>query len=230
MTPANALGPASDLIYTRLDLPQLPQTDIQALLLWMKDERRKVIDDQGTHQRHMPHQRYPWRAVTVCLDNRWEQSFVAQFPELYSYVGNFPAGAWRKVALLTQLPGEDVFLHTDPDFGIGWRIYLSHGGPRLYFQKFKHRLSERPGTWQTGGPDAIQALCQPERHYVNDVGSYPWALTSVRAAHGVEPLASERRPRITMLLFPDAGTVNHKSHQELLLRSAEIYKDSAIWW
>lgn len=230
MTIELSLGLASDLIYTRLDLPQVPDFSSSELLAWMEASNRKVIEDRATHQRNMPRAEYPWRAIEVCENNRWEPSFVAQFPQIRSYLDHFPATSWRKVVLLAQLPGENVFLHTDPDHGIGWRIYLSHGGPRIYFQKFKDRLSERPQTWQTGGPAAIETLCQPERHYVNDAGSFPWALTSIRAAHGVEPHHSEVGARITMLLFPHADSVDHGRHEELLLRSATVHADSAIWW
>jgi len=196
----------------------------------MTDANRKVIEDRAVHQKNMPTHEYPWRAVTVCENNHWEPTFLARFPQLRSYLEHFPTTAWRKVVLLAQLPGESVFLHTDPDHGIGWRIYLSHGGPRIYFQKFKERMSERPATWQSGGPQAIEALCQSDRHYVEDAGNFAWALTSIRAAHGVEPHHSEVGARLTMLLFPHLEALDHEKHVELLTRSAAVHADSAIWW
>jgi len=230
MTPEQSLGPASDLVFTRLDLPQLPRIAIEDLVAWMTNGGRDVIREHALHQKNMPGVQYPWRAVTVCENNHWEESFEHCFPELRAYVDLFPTTRWRKIALLAQLPGEDVFLHTDPDFGVGWRIYLNHGGPRLYFQKFKERRAERPSTWLSGGPSAIESLCQAERHYVEEAGTFPWALTSIRAAHGVEPHHSDVGARITMLLFPDRGFVDREAHVELLLRSARTYADSAIWW
>ncbi len=219
-----------DLIYTRLDLPQMPSVDPDALLTWMTSANRQVIAERGLHQANAPAAEYPWRAVYVCHHDAWDASFVSAFPELREYLLHFPTDSWRRVILLAQLPNEQVFLHTDPDFGIGWRLYLNHGGPRLYFQKFKERHDQRPSTWLNGGPVAMESICQPERFYVEDEGRYPWALTSIRAAHGVEPHCAPLGARITMLLFPEPSAIRTADHHSLLRRSADKFSDTAIWF
>jgi hypothetical protein len=224
------VSPITDLIYTRLDLPQMPEIDSKAVTDWMLCSQREVIDERRVHQSNTSNQEYPWRAVYVCSNSVWNESFVATFPQLREYLNHFPTNAWRRVILLAQLPNEHVFLHTDPDAQIGWRLYLNHGGPRLYFQKFKERHVERPSTWLNGGPKAMQELCSPERIYVEDKGAYPWALTSVRAAHGVEPHCATLGARITMLLFPEPSAIRVADHHSLLWRSAEKFSDTAIWF
>jgi hypothetical protein len=234
MAPQDFVGAAHDLIYTRLDLPALPVVDLEALLDWMFDRQRCVMGEQRLHDAHTlasAHTRtYPWRAVHACSDNVWDNDFAQQFPQLVAYLRHFPATSWKRVCVVCQLAGSQVFIHTDPDHGMGWRMYLNHGGPRLYFQKFKMRLSVRPQTWASGGPQAIEALCQSQRHYVNDDGAFPWALTSIRAAHGVEENTAETGARVTLLLFPNINTVDTTVHTDLLLRSARKFSDTAIWY
>ena len=222
--------PITDLIYTRLDLPQMPEVDADAVLAWMNAANRQVIDERRIQQSSQPGKEYPWRAVYVCHHDSWDESFTASFPQLKAYLAHFPTSSWRRVILLAQLPDESVFLHTDPDNDIGWRMYLNHGGPRLYFQKFKERYSERPSTWIGGGPAAMEALCEHERHYVEDCERYPWALTSIRAAHGVEPHYGSLGTRITMLLFPEPSAVDAIKHEHLLRRSATRFEQTAIWF
>jgi hypothetical protein len=234
MTPQDFAGAAHDLIYTRLDLPALPSVDVEALLDWMFDKQRSVMGEQRLHDTHTrggTHiNTYPWRAVHACSDDVWDSDFKQHFPQLVGYLRHFPATSWKRVCVVCQLAGSQVFIHTDPDFGVGWRVYLNHGGPRLYFQKFKTRHSVRPQTWASGGPQGIEALCQPERHYVNGSGTYPWALTSIRAAHGVEENTAETGARVTLLLFPNIDTVDTAAHTDLLLRSARKFSDTAIWY
>ncbi len=219
-----------DLIYTRLDLPQLPPVDQGKLAEWMVDKNRIGMVEQTLHSSNTNSSLYPWRAVVACRNNCWDTAFVEAFPQLVKYTELFPTALWRQVSLLAQLPDKEVFLHTDPDKGLGWRIYLSHGGPKLYFQKFKERHEVRPQTWAGGGPTAMKDLCAAERIYVDDEGCYPWALTATRAAHGVSVCHQAIGARVTMLLFPEPEYVDAAAHQDLVKRSSEKYADTAIWY
>lgn len=226
----DTLGLAKNLIYTKLDMPKLPRIDIKKLMEWIRDNQRFEIKEKRLQQIAQNEKAYPWRAVCAYTANAWDTEFADNFGPLIQYLKNFPTKSWRHVAVLCQLENQDVFLHTDPDYGIGWRIYLNHGGPRLYFQKFKQLRNNRPETWSSGGPQSIENLCESNKIYVNDVGAYPWALTSIRAAHGVEPNNAGFGARITLLLFPDLTTLDLIKHEELLLRSAKKFKSTAIWY
>lgn len=227
MKPHHVLHEFSDLIYTRLDLPQVPQVDMGVFVEWMADSKRSVMGEKKLHDDGRS-AAYPWRAVHACSESAWDADFLRLFPELVFYVNLFPAKRWKRVCVIGQLPGEEVFLHTDPDFGLGWRVYLTHGGPRLYFQKFKERHEERPQTWAVGGPEAMASLCEDARHWVQDSGAYPWALTSIRAAHGVSPNLGEFGARVTLLLFPELGSVDWGANRQLL--AASVKKFSPIWY
>lgn len=219
-----------DLIYTRLDLPQLPEFSQALLTEWLVDKNRLGMIEQTLHSTSTKSDMYPWRAVIACSNNKWDASFAEVFPQLVAYTELFPTTFWRQISIVAQLPGREVFLHTDPDKGLGWRLYLTHGGPRLYFQKFKQRLDVRPPTWASGGPAAIKELCQPEQIYVQDEGCYPWTLTNTRAAHGVSASPTSVGARSTMLLFPDPTCIDRAALQELVRRSCAKYADTAIWY
>lgn len=229
MKPHHVLLNFADLIYTRLDLPQVPQVDMDAVVRWMQSKNRSVMMSKKLHDDESGN-KYPWRAVHAYVDGRWDVEFAEMFPELIEYLKNFPTSMWRWVCVVGQLQDSEVFLHTDPDFGVGWRVYLSHGGPKLYFQKFKERHEERPGTWATGGPQGMAELCDQEKLYVDDCGAYPWAITSIRAAHGVSPNPSALGARVTLLLAPEPEAVDWPAVRALLARSTQLYKDTAIWY
>lgn len=229
----DAPKPLSDLIYTRLDLPQPPEVDREKLTAWINaNNAREPIQSQTLYEKNM-NQSYPWIAANIVHQGGdFNPSFAESFPEIVEYLKNFPTTKWRSIVVLSQRQNRQAFLHTDPDMGmgIGWRVYLSHRGPRLYVQKFKERLSERPQTWASGGPGAIEELCVPERIYVNDSGRYAWALTSIRAAHAVEPNPEEIGSRLVMLLAPEPSCVDYEATEKMLRGGAEKYSDTAIWY
>ncbi len=228
--PDYGLGAFHDLIFTRLDLPPVPEIDQQKLLSYIQNKNRLLIPEHKLHDKNADEAVYPWRAVYAFSKGKWCCEFSELFPAIPTYLEAFPTTAWRAVIILTQLPGQKVFLHTDPDFGIGWRVYLNHGGPRLYFKRFISRDNSRIETWSGGGPDSMESLCQPESIFVSETGSFPWALTSIRAAHGVEPNDKTLGARVTLLLVPHHDCIDHAKHQKLLQQSVTKYANTAIWY
>lgn len=228
----NAIRPIEDLIYTRLDLPQPPEVDRDKLIAWIADNNsRAPIQSQVLYEKSTEDS-YPWIAANIVNQGEFNLSFMESFPEIVEYLKHFPTTKWRSIVVLSQRQNREGFLHTDPDLGmgIGWRVYLSHRGPRLYIRKFKERLTERPQTWASGGPRAIEELCVPERIYVNDSGRYAWALTSIRAAHAVECNPEELGSRFVMLLVPEPSHVDYAAAEHMLRNGAEKYSDTAIWY
>ncbi len=223
------LRPIDDLIYTRLDLPQPPEVDTAALSAWVAEAQRQAIAEDGLYAQNTG-QVYPWVTAYALRRNNFDPSFAERFPEIVEYIKNFPTTRWKGISILCQRSDRDVFLHTDPDYGIGWRVYLSHGGPRLYLKKFKERHTERPQTWSNGGPEGMERMCHPERIYAQDVGRFAWAMSAIRAAHGVERNDGAFGDRITMALVPELDYVDQAANEAMLRRGAEKYADTAIWY
>lgn len=226
------LPPINDLIYTRLDLPQPPEIDREKLTDWIRGNNAHALTQSQSLYEEKTDKSYPWIAANIVQQGEFAPFFVESFPEIVDYLKHFPTTKWRSIVVLSQRQNRECFLHTDPDLGmgIGWRVYLSHRGPRLYIQKFKERLAERPQTWASGGPQAIEELCVPERIYVNDSGRFAWALTSIRAAHAVEQNPEELGSRSVLLLIPEPSCVDYEATEQMLRRSAEKFSDTAIWF
>ena len=227
-----SLGDYASLVFTKLDLPPVPRVDLAKVLEWMNAADRKLMRAQiDGYKATFPSGVYPWRPVWAHDGSSWDGEFAAQFPELVEYVKLFPATEWRRVCLLAQLPDQEVFTHTDPDFGLGWRVYLTAGGPHLYFNKFKNWAPGDANAQAAPPTNEILDRIQPERCYVPVPDApYPWALTSICAGHSVEKNTGSADARIVILIMPKLERINVAAHQDLLHRSTQKFASEAIWY
>ena len=227
-----SLGDYAGLIFTKLDLPPVPDVDADKVLEWMNSADRKLMHAQIDHfHETFADSKYPWRPVWAHDGQEWDLEFSTQFPELVQYIKLFPATAWRRVCLLAQLPNETVFRHTDPDLGLGWRVYLTSGGPKMYFSKFKDWHKDNADS-QSGIPTSeMLTRTEPERIYAPlPTSPYPYALTSICAAHSVEENTNSASARIVILIMPEQASIDVAAHHDLLRRSTEKYADESIWY
>lgn len=227
-----SLGDYAGLVFTRLDLPQVPKVDTSKVLEWMNSTDRKLMNAQiNGYYDTFKDGKYPWRPVWAHDGQNWDSEFASLFPELVEYIKLFPATQWRRVCLLAQLPDQEVFTHIDPDYGIGWRVYLTSGGPHLYFNKFKN-WSSASDTAQDATPTSeILNKIQDERFYVPaPTEPYPWALTSICAGHSVEKNTGTADARIVILIMPTLDSIDVSAHHELLKRSTEKFSADVIWY
>lgn len=227
-----SLGDYAGLIFTKLDLPQVPSVDPAKVLAWMQSADRKLMTAQvnGFYDTFKTGE-YPWRPVWAHDGTSWDAEFALQFPEIVEYTKLFPATSWRRICLLAQLPDAEVFTHIDPDYGIGWRVYLTAGGPHLYFNKFKDWSPENDDAQAATPTSDILGRILPERLYVPvPEQPYPWALTSICAGHSVEKNTGAADARIVILLMPTLDSIDVAAHHELLRRSTEKYAAEAIWY
>lgn len=227
-----SLGKYAGLIFTKLDLPQVPAIDTTKVLEWMNSADRKLMHTQVRgFNNTFPGKTYPWRPVWAHDGKTWDTDFAKKFPELVDYIKLFPATAYRRVCLLAQLPDQDVFTHVDPDFGLGWRVYLTTGGPRLYFNKFKDWRPDAEDAQAGVQTSEILDLIQPERIYVPaPEAPYPWAITSCCAGHSVEKNEGTADARIVILIMPELESIDVAAHHDLLRRSTEKFANEAIWY
>ena len=227
-----SLGAYAGLIFTKLDLPPVPPVDVDKVLEWMNASSRQVITETvASYKQRFPEKQYPWRPVRAHDGKAWDIEFKTQFPELVEYVNLFPPHVIGRVLLLAQLPDEDVYAHTDPDLGIGWRVYLTSGGPKLYFNKFKGWHKDNADAQIRIGFPEIPSRIKPERFYAPLPDTpHPWALTSICAAHSVEKNTASATARLVILILPKYGSVDAAAHHDLLRRSTEKYAEDAIWY
>lgn len=232
MHDTHSLGKYAGLIFSKLDLPPVPSVDPAKVLEWMNAAHRKLMVGQTSgFSTVYPDKVYPWRPVWAHDGAEWDGEFAAQFPELVEYVKLFPATEWRRVCLLAQLPDAEVFTHIDPDLGIGWRVYLTSGGPHLYFNRFKDWRPDKADAQSVVHTSEIMSRIEPERLYVPvPEQPYPWVLTSVCAGHSVEKNTGTADARIVILIMPKKESIDVAAHHELLRRSTEKFAVEAIWY
>lgn len=225
------LGRFSDLIFCPLDLPAAPEVARDAFVAWVNEAREKSITNEQRLALNGP-EAYPWNSAYAAYHGEWRCGFDSRFPEIPAYLALFPTRAWTCVNVLVQEPQNDVWLHTDPDPVLGWRVYLGHGGARLFFCPTVERRNTRLSTWtENGRRDWSKFVRTDERLYARmPADSSAFALTSLRAAHGVETHHGEMGERTTLLLVPDPGHIDINAYLDLLERSVKKYEDYALWY
>ena len=226
------LGRFADLIFCPLDLPTPPEVPRQALVEWVGAARAQRMTEEERKFTEGASGRYPWSSAYAALRGKWCCGFDAAFPELIGYLSSFPTESWSCVAVLVQEPREAVWLHTDPDPVLGWRVYLGHGGAKVFFCPTFERHAERLTSWTP------QGMRDWSKYVRTDLRLYPklpasscaWTLNAYRAAHGVDAHEGEAGERVTLLLIPDLDQLNLDAYLALLERSAAKYASYAIWY
>ena len=223
------LGRFTDLIFCPLDLPAPPAVARDALVDWVGAARAASPTNE---ERLAGAGAYPWSSAYAAHHGAWRHGFEARFPEVCAYLELFPVRSWTCVNVLIQEPQQDVWLHTDPDPVLGWRVYLGHGGARVFFCPALERARTRLSTWTPEGRrDWSKFVRTDEKLYARlPSSSCAWTLNSYRAAHGVETHAGAAGERVTLLLIPDLEQLDMESYLALLERSVREYRDYAIWY
>jgi len=226
------LGRFSDLIFCPLDLPPPPRVGRDALVRWVQEAREQSITNEERLSRSANAASYPWSSAYAAYHGEWRCGFDAQFPEIPSYLDLFPTDAWICVNVLIQEPQTDVWLHTDPDPVLGWRVYLGHGGARVFFCPTIERRRSRLSTWTAEGRrDWSKFVRTDQKLYARlPADACAWALTSLRAAHGVETHRGAMGERTTLLIVPDPERIDMAAYLDLLERSVRKYEEYAIWY
>lgn len=226
------LGRFTDLIFCPLDLPAPPQVPRQALVDWVGHARARSKTDEERHFAGASSDTYPWSSAYAAEYGKWCDGFDSRFPQVAAYLDLFPTASWTRVSVLIQEPQHDVWLHTDPDPVIGWRIYLGHGGARVFFCPTLERHRKRLTTWtEEGRRDWSRWVRTDRKLYARlPAGSCSWAMNVYRAAHGVETHRGRAGERVTLVINPDIDKLDIDAYLALLERSVTKYADYAIWY
>jgi len=227
------LGRFTDLIFCPLDLPEPPKVARGALVDWVSAARaRSQTNEERLFAGAAASGAYPWSSAYAAYHGEWRDGFDALFPGITAYLGLFPTRSWTCINVLVQEPQQDVWLHTDPDPVIGWRVYLGHGGARVFFCPTFERQRARLSTWTAEGRRDWSKFVHTDRKLYARLpsSSCAWALNSYRAAHGVETHAGAAGERVTLLLIPDLDCLDLDGYLALLASSVRKYRDYAIWY
>jgi hypothetical protein len=236
-----------DILYTPLDVPELPASfDLEKLEAWIKsvypqDEVKRAIwtsvKDLGDE--------YPWDLTFAHYsDNQnnnygWLSGFDKEFPELVEFFCSAFGVAEEDIGVITFLPMRPEkkglgFWHSDID-DTGIRYYFANEkaeeNPLLIMPTkipyntrphhvFKPVEEERDDVFQTDKITVCPVLKAPGGYYLNNV----------RAVHS--PYINTPCKRIASFITPrwDTMEVFKQKTADLIVRSAQKYKEHAILW
>jgi len=238
------LSPYKNLLYCKLDLPELPDFNKIDLERFVNETNDSVvlknIESAGSDRfASWANVKYPWKTAWIkSRDNVWFNGFDTKFPQLVNYISNFPIDSIDDLAsgqILAQKENTEAFPHTDPDPWFGFRVYLSEESNRstLYYHPSYTELETRPTTWII--ENGITKKNDLSKYYdyskklcvKNNTGKFAFMLNSIRGCHGVEGNIERECDRLVLLLF--FRKINSSKLSDLFSRSVVKYKDSCIW-
>jgi hypothetical protein len=245
-----------DLIYIPLDLPPPPTIDIKKFINWVSEcpNINNIIKCPNTGEKIFHFEEkgkqawgyFPWIQVNAFhhgYSDNWIADFDKVFPEVVNYINLFPFNSLSGVTILAQKKSDVVPLHQDPDDWLGMRFYLKNEikHDALYFTPTLKRFNRRIGTYKFDGEKVYKQDWQKyldiktKLYAKHPMSEHAWCLSSIRAAHGLDPIYSDEFSRITVLVQShknkdDMSAWNQDKLYDLLDRSLKKYSDYAIWW
>lgn len=226
-----------DILYTPLDTPSVPKTDITKLLAWVEsyrlDQNLDIRMDQSKNKKIAS--LYPWNIIYPRIKNNWCYDFDSEFPELADFFSSAYKLAESEVTDVVLLPVRSDFQglgfwHSDLD-STGLRCYIENQEPAADFLMIKPTVEAYKKRPYFGVMDPeftntplqntimVATLMQPNQTFY---------LNNVRAVHAVNTSVAGAM-RIAVIIVPDIAKVESRIN-DLIVRSAEKYKDYALYW
>lgn len=229
--PAKHEGRYDDLIFTPLDLPPVPEVDIDQFIEWMKSDPLKTGTMPKERFERITGKRYPWLMRVVSSDL---ESLHAAFPEVLQYARTYPFKTIKALVFLAQDGHEEVFPHADSDGLVGMRFYLANKNvdglhffkgkqPYDYFNGYKSDESGKP---TPVGFENYFRMDEPIYARFPDT-SRAFMLNSARAIHAVDENTCQLGDRIAVLV---QGELDHDRLNALIGASLCRYQEYAIWY
>lgn len=226
---------ATDILYTPLDTPDVPDVDISKLLAWVAKHTFTQEIDGRQDASKMPElaESYPWHIMYPRHNSAWQFDFEKEFPELAHYFYSAFDMNEEDLYSVVLLPVKTEFAgmgfwHSDPD-EYGLRLYLENQEPDdfLLIRPTKYPYDTRPqfGLDPTFSNTPLQdktfsaTLRNPKQTFY---------LNNIRAVHAVRAF-NPGTVRIAVIV--SSNNRNLKQHfNDLVVRSAQKFADFAIHW
>jgi hypothetical protein len=228
---------AHDILYTPLDTPEVPATDISKLLEWVQEN----ADVQEIPNRHDASrvlkiaETYPWHLIYAKYVGVWQHDFNNQFPELANFFYSAYGLEESDVDTVVLLPVRNDFAglgfwHSDPDV-YGLRMYIKNEAVEnfLFIKPTVHPYDQRPnfdGAKQNFNEIEFQdltlsaKLCSPNQTFF---------INNYRAVHAVNT-DNPGTLRIAAIIMCKKTTRLTAHIHELIVKSAEKFKEFVIEW
>jgi hypothetical protein len=214
-----------DILYTPLDVPDLPDFDVKELVQWMKETYPKYtfVNDyiaKGGHSSEGRVENYPWNLTPVYLNmhnekSGWVEDFDKKFPQICKHIECSYGLTLDEIGSVYALPMKDEY----SGWGF-WHKDFDPSGVRFYFEFESYDnealFVEKEGS---GNKQSCKVKSNKQSFYLNNIDAVHATYTPPEAVGKVR-IAAFITPR-----FDNTCQFMEKT-RNLILKSAEKYKDT----
>lgn len=225
-----------DICYTPLDVPARPNIDIQKFIEWGKSVYPQIAKYNSKNSESFIGKQYPWDLVFGCYDGKWLDDFENKFPELAEY-------SYKTFLIKREELNSIIFLPTRPHVkGISfWHSDVDLTGFRFYvecehFEKnpLVIRKTVLPNNTLNGIYLQINSdddRLQKEIYNCNMISPHQaYYINNCRAVHAPSMEVSGVRIAGFVTVKEQYSTIVRQRVRDLIVNSAEKFKDHAILW
>lgn len=227
-----------DILYTPLDCPDTPKTNIPKLLSWVDQLKAEQEISNRVDASKMPHlaNDYPWNIIYARHNKKWFRDFDKEFPELAEFFSSAYKLKESDVNSIVLLPVKPKFegigfWHSDPDpNSYGLRLYIENqetDDDFLFIRPSVEPYTVRPdyGLRPSFSNTPLQDVIHTAKLYKPTQAFY---LNNVRAIHAINTKKAGVLRIASIITTLDTDLRNHVN--DLVVRSAKKFSDYAIYW
>lgn len=228
---------ALDILYTPLDTPSVPKTDITKLLAWIESYRKTQVHPNRLDASKITEvsSTYPWNLVYPRINNNWCHDFTTEFPELTDFFSSAYKIRESEINNIVLLPVRSDFAglgfwHSDPDTA-GLRCYIENQEEDNNFLLIRPTITPYDSRPNFGILDSTFSETPLQNITLSAKLREPnqtFYLNNVRAVHAVNT-PTVGALRIAVIIAADITKVRDHINN-LVVESAKKYSDYALYW
>jgi hypothetical protein len=224
-----------DILYTPLDVPEMPKIDLSKLREWIYlNHQGQIVPNRHDGFERTPEELYPWHTTYGNIDFKWQGGFDKKFPEFVDYVCSCFQVTPNRISHVLFLPVKDSleginYWHADPDKN-GLRFYLENNELEDFLlirpTKKPYNSQEEarmPNNWKW---EDIQDTTYSAKLLKPNQGFF---INSVRAIHAVKSHYKNSK-RLAVIISLDNYNKFIPSVEKLIIDSALKFPDHSIIW
>ena len=227
---------ALDILYTPLDTPLVPKTDIPKLLAWTDTYRKNQIHPNRLDASKVEelNSTYPWNLIYPRINYNWCYNFDTEFPELADFFSSAYKICESEIDNIVLLPVRSEFSglgfwHSDPDTA-GLRCYIENQETEDFLlikptvEPYTSRPEFRLLDLEFKNTPLQDVTLSAKLHSPNQT----FYINNVRAVHAVNTV-NPGTLRIAVIITAKIDKVRDRINN-LVVESAKKYSDYALYW
>jgi hypothetical protein len=226
---------SSNILYTPLDTPEVPDFDVDKLLDWisLNNNRQDIDHRKDSSKIKLLEKSYPWNIVYARYGNKWQYGFNTEFLELSNFFSSAFGLDENDIHSVVLLPVKTKFAgigfwHSDPDV-YGLRMYLENQETDefLLIRPTVEPYDVRPNF---GNGPTFENIPLQDKIFSAKLRNHKqtFYLNNTRAIHAVKSCYPGTLRIATIIAVNNLNVTKHIN--DLIHRSAKKYPDYAIYW